>query len=539
VSIIDGREWPAGQAVETDICIVGAGAAGITLATELGRTGRDVVLLESGGLSLDALTQSLYDLESTGYAQRAGYMSRVRYFGGSCNLWAGRSMTLDPSDFEPRSWVPHSGWPLRYDDVARHYPRAARILGLPALDRIDSSYLEQRFSPDERVLFAGDGLVPTISRWATRPKRFGAAYRSELRSSRATRVLLHSSAVAIELDETGRRVRSLKVGMLTGRRLDVRARTYVLACGGIENARLLLASRDLQPAGVGNDHGLVGRFFMDHPRTVFGKAHIAAGKQLAMLRGRPVADGKFQVGMGLSPEAQRQDGLLNHYATFEALSSGYATNSYQAAVQAMKVLLRKGHAGSRFDLERMRLRDLPEMIYLLSPKELMPHALYRAYVAARDRLPRPAAPSSFVVVYFCEQPPDPDSRVRLSREVDALGINRVELHWRIGTEVVESILRLQERLARRLETSGVGRLEVSSGDVAFADASHHMGTTRMSLEPKNGVVDPNGKVHGIANLYVAGSSVFPCAGYANPTLTIVALALRLADLLTNESSYVQ
>ena len=120
MSIIDGREWPAGQAVETDICIVGAGAAGITLATELGRTGRDVVLLESGGLSLDALTQSLYDLESTGYAQRAGYMSRVRYFGGSCNLWAGRSMTLDPSDFEPRSWVPHSGWPLRYDDVARH-----------------------------------------------------------------------------------------------------------------------------------------------------------------------------------------------------------------------------------------------------------------------------------------------------------------------------------------------------------------------------------------------------------------------------------
>ncbi len=243
--------------------------------------------------------------------------------------------------------------------------------------------------------------------------------------------------------------------------------------------------------------------------------------------------------MGLSPETQRQDGLLNHYATFEALSSGYATNSYQAAVQAMKVLLRKGHAGSRFDLERMRLRDLPEMIYLLSPKELMPHALYRAYVAARDLLPRPAAPSSFVVVYFCEQPPDPESRVRLSRDVDALGANRAQLHWRIGAEVVESILRLQERLARRLETSGVGRLEVSSGDVAFADASHHMGTTRMSLEPKNGVVDPNGKVHGIANLYVAGSSVFPCAGYANPTLTIVALALRLADLLTNESSYVQ
>jgi choline dehydrogenase-like flavoprotein len=535
VSIIDAREWPAGQALEADLCIVGAGAAGITLAAKLGRAGREVLLVESGGLALDARTQSLYDLESTGYPQRAGYMSRVRYFGGSCNLWAGRSMALDPSDFEARAWVPNSGWPLPYEEVARHYPHAARILGLPALDRISEQYLERRLSPDERALFDGDGLVPTISRWAVRPKRFGAAGRVELQRSRNIRVLLHASAVAIGVDEPGRQVTSLELATLTGRKFEVRAGDYVLACGGIENARLLLASPERQAAGIGNGHDLVGRFFMDHPRAVFGKVHVARGRAFPMLRGRPVSDGKFQVGIGLAPEAQRQDGLLNHYATFESQSSGYAEASYQAAVQAAQVLLRKGHAGSRFDLRRARLRELPEMIYLLSPKEIMPHALYRAYVAARDRLPRREAPGTYVVVYFCEQPPDPESRITLSNEVDALGVRRARLHWRIGPEVSASVLRLQQRLARRLEACGIGRLEASSGDIGFTDASHHMGTTRMSLEPRRGVVDTECKVHGVTNLYVAGSSVFPSAGYANPTLTIVALALRLATYLETRS----
>jgi choline dehydrogenase-like flavoprotein len=522
VSFIDAREMREPATIDTDICIVGAGAAGITLATQLLPTGRDICLIESGGFAPDAATQSLYDLESTGYSQRENYMSRARYFGGSCNLWAGRSMQLNPLDFEQRDWVPHSGWPIAYEDVAVHYPAAARILGLPDPE------LRERLSHHEQKIFQSGILAPTKSVWACKPMRFGATSKAGLRAARNLRVLLNVSATRLNSSADGGAIESIDAGVIDGPPRLVRARLFVLACGGLENARLLLASRDRQPQGVGNQYDLVGRYFMDHPRAVFGRIHVPAGRALPLLRGRPLRDGKLQLGIGLSPDTQRRERLLNHYVTFEEMSSGYAEASYQSVVQAMKVVLRRGHAGSRWDLARARLAELPEMIYLLSPKELMPHALYRAYVAIRDRLPRPARPKTYVGVYFCEQPPEASSRVTLGHDTDRLGMRRLSLHWHLGDALLRSVFRLQELLRDELESTGLGTLEAASTEPHFTDASHHIGTTRMSVDAHHGVVNTDCRLHSVRNLYIAGSSVFPCAGHANPTLTIVALALRLA-----------
>ena len=530
MSLIDAREPGLPAILDTDICIVGAGAAGITLAATLMDSNRDICLLESGGPVPDAETQALYDLENTGYAPRPDYMARARYWGGSCNLWAGRSMRLLPLDFEPREWVRHSGWPLSYREVENFYPAAERILGLP-----DSAQLlgqvEAGGKSDERLLFRNGALAPTLSLWARKPRRFGPDYRSRLAKARNVRAIMNLSATRLRLDDSGSAVAGIEACTLDGARHEIRARTYVLACGGIENARLLLVSRDRQPDGVGNQSGLVGRFFMDHPRAVFGRMHVPEGRRLALLRGRPVRDGKFQLGIGLSPETQRRERMLNHYVTFEELTSGYAEASYQSVVQTMKVVLRRGHAGSRLDLLRRRAAELPEMIYLLSPKELMPHAAYRAYVAMRDALPRRNGPKTFVVVYFCEQPPMPTSRVELSNRTDRFGLPLLKLHWDLDDAFIASVLRMQELLAGEVERSGLGRIEPGAGVPAFTDASHHMGTTRMSASPHDGVVDTDCRVHGVRNLHLAGSSVFPCAGHANPTLTIVALALRLADAI--------
>jgi choline dehydrogenase-like flavoprotein len=261
---------------------------------------------------------------------------------------------------------------------------------------------------------------------------------------------------------------------------------------------------------------------------VYGKVHVRESCRLPLLRGRPLAAGKLQVGLGLSHQVQQAEGLLNHYLTLEAQSSGYTEAKYQSFVQTMKVVLRKGYAGSRWGFAKASVEQLPNMIYLLSPKELMPHPLYRAYVAARDAIPGRAVPRSFVAVYFCEQPPDPLSRVTLSEEKDRLGMNRLKLHWHIGSTVTESVQRMQGLLARELERTGVGRLERGEGEPRYTDASHHMGTTRMSSSRADGVVNTDCRAHETGNLYLAGSSVFPAAGHANPTLTIVALALRLS-----------
>lgn len=531
MSIVDARTASDLTSLTTDICIVGTGAAGITLANDLARSRRDVCLIESGGFAPDAQIQSLYDLESTGYPVRPDYMSRVRYFGGSCNLWAGRSMPLNELDFQVRAWVSESGWPLAYDQIARWYPQAARILKLPALEGISSGSFLSRLTADERRLFEDGSFVPTFSLWARSAMRFGAAHRSELRRSRNIMLVIHASVIRVNLNDDGTAVDSLSVATLSGRRFTVKARVFVLACGGLENARLLLASRERHAEGIANTHGVVGRYFMDHPRAVHGKVHVHASKKLALLRGRPLADGKLQIGIGLSAETQRREGLLNHYVTLESQTSGYTEARYQSLVQTMKVVLRRGHAGSRWDFARARLSDVPNLIYLLSPKELMPHLLYRTYVAARDAIPRRPAQQSFVVVYFCEQPPDRDSRVTLSTSVDSLGVNRLRLHWRLDESISRSVFRMQELLQRHVERTGIGVLEPSAKELQFTDASHHMGTTRMSRNAREGVVDTDCKVNGVANLYVAGSSVFPCAGHANPTLTIVALSLRLAEHL--------
>jgi choline dehydrogenase-like flavoprotein len=303
----------------------------------------------------------------------------------------------------------------------------------------------------------------------------------------------------------------------------------------LENARLLLVSRDRQDAGIGNGSDLVGRHFMDHPRTVFGKVRLRPGSRLPLIGGLPIRQGHVQLGIGASAAVQRRERLLNHHVTLEPEYSPYTQDAYKTSVEMMKILLRRGHAGQRWQLADAWRGGLDETIHLLTPKEIMPHFLYMWARRTRALLPQGAGEKTLVVVYFCEQPPRLESRVTLSNDRDALGVNRLVLDWRIGDDVVRSVLGLQALLQSELERQGIGQLISGEGEPRFTDASHHMGTTRMSDDPKRGVVDRHGRVHDLANLYVAGSSVFPSAGHANPTFTIVALALRLAQHLRSRT----
>ncbi len=529
--LIDARTLDAGARLTAEICVVGAGAAGITLAEALGRSGRQVLLVESGGHAPDEAVQSLYDLDCVGYPLRPNYMSRARYLGGSCNLWAGRCMRLWPSDFAGRPWVPDSAWPIGPAEIDRYLPEAARLLGLPPLSQHERSSHEHRLTAAERQLLAEPALLPTFSIWAPQPQRFKTAL-CRLAAWPNVVVVHDASVTSLHLDHAARRVERLTARTLDGRLLELVARQVVLACGGLETPRLLLASQDRQPAGIGNGYDLVGRYFMDHPRAAHGRVHLDAGQPLRLMRGWPLARGKVQLGLAASPELQAEAGLLNHYLTFEATHSDYVVRRYQETIEIGKVLLRRGHAGSRLDFGKvLSAPALKDFIYLLSPKEILPHWLWRALTVTRHALPQRHREQTYVVVYFCEQPPEPQSRVYLGTETDRLGLPKLVLDWRIPTRVDDSVQKLEALLAQSLERLGLGRLEPGQGRPAYTDASHQMGTTRMSLSPRRGVVDPDCRVHGLDNLYVAGSAVFPSAGHANPTLTIVALALRLAEHL--------
>jgi choline dehydrogenase-like flavoprotein len=535
---INANDLEPNTSIRADICIVGAGAAGITLATMLDGYSLTVCLIESGDHSADETTQALYDLEITGYPVRENFMSRARYFGGTSNIWAGRSMKLTELDVRQREWIPESGWPITYAELERYYSSAEHMLCLPSFKRVETTILQHKISSAEKTLLDNDDLTPTVSVWAKSPMRFGAAYKSQLRHSLNISVFLNANATQILLNPAGTRVDGIRVATLGGKAFHVTARRFVLSCGGMENARLLLVSRDVQKKGVGNQYDVVGRYFMDHPRAVFGRVKLHRPFRLPALLGVPIRDGIAQLGIRLSDEVQKREALLNHYLTFERRWSDQSATAYQSFIHTMKILLRKGYSGNRFGLFGAKLTKIPELIYLLAPRELMPHTLYRFLKGITENVRKGV--TELIVVNYCEQAPNPTSRVYLSHERDHLQMNRLILDWKVGDPETRSLLRLQELVNSSLKQNGIGYVYDNSEVVSklqYTDASHHIGTTRMSDNPRTGVVDRNCRVHGVTNLFVAGSSVFPTSGYANPTFTIVALAIRLAEHLrsTEES----
>lgn len=473
--------------LDADVCIVGAGAAGITIARELAGSEIRVLVLESGGLAYDRATQELARGEVAAHAYPPLESSRLRIFGGTTAHWNGWCRPLDPVDFERRAAVPHSGWPIRPRELGPYYERAQRLCQLGPYEYGGEHWAQVAGA---RVLPLGHEAFETSVFQFSPPTRFGEVYRADLAASRNVRVLLHSNAATIVMTE-GRRVERLRIATLSGRRFEVRARRYVLASGGIENARLMLASRVAVDTPV-------GRFFAEHPHSPVGLAvlptDVAAFYSAAVTAGAS----RVRAALATSPALGRAHGLLRASMTFEPIASDPYIDHDDERERRLAAFGRDlaSVAGS---LERRRF------------------AVYALYMRA-------------------EQAPNPASRVTLARERDALGMPRARLEWRLSDLDRRSAQRMVAFLARTVGRLGIGRIysRPASEDGFWERVGggyHHMGTTRMGTDRRTSVVDRDCRVHGVANLYVSGSSTFASSGYANPTLTIVALALRLADVL--------
>ncbi len=511
--LIDTRELSPDSLIEADLIIVGGGIAGIAMAREFEQSGIDVCLLESGGEDPEPEVQDLY----AGKARMHGagndsldiddYLtsSRFRFLGGSGNAWGGKCVPLDPADFTRRDWVPDSGWPLTRQELQPFYDRACDLFDICRFP-LDSSvhWTDERPAAD-----FGDASLQSLPRCftrctgATRDNTFGA-FKAGATDSARTRVYLHANVRNIQLHKDGSTVESLEVATLDGRRFKARARCYVLATGGIENARLLLASNDTAPDGVGNDRGLVGRYFQGH--VTLGKFHGAAGRNSSIFLtqlDQPFdlyTDGDrstVQAVLGPKWEAQKQHHLRN--CTLTPFNAWYEAHAPSKTIMEMSLLLDGKH----------------------------------------EQLAQGAVDNRHFAFYFMvEQAPNDQSRVTLADSRDLLGMPRVKLDWDFSEQDFDELDRAVAFFRRELGRTARGRLEWPVLRQELIDtmsrSRHHNGTTRMNESPARGVVDPNCRLHNVSNLYVAGSSVFPTGGIANPTLTLVALAMRLSDHLKLE-----
>jgi choline dehydrogenase-like flavoprotein len=529
--IDDLRDFENGKTLSVDICIVGAGAAGITLAKELLGSGLRVCLVESGGLSEEDETQSIYQGESVGHPVIMDE-GRYRVFGGSVTRWGGRCATFDPIDFEHRDWINKSGWPFDFETMRPYYRRAQLLANFPEPWKSDDDDVSKSLGIN-LPRFESEGLRPFVWRYSPEGYRqhfsWSRAYGHELKAGANTFVMLHANLTGFESNADGSNIEAITVRSLNDVSMTIKARAFALCCGGIENARLLLNAPEIVKRKV-NEFDNLGRYFAQHPRGCIAtlKAGPETAKRLQNLfttfyRRRGV---QYEIGFALSDSAQRKHRLVNASAAIY----------YHARPES------PWKAGARLR-SALETRTPYKGMVKDGLNAIGGATSVAANLGRRLVLGQPAilADPLITILIDLEQEPNPDSRVTLSAQRDGLGMMRAKVDWKISEIERRTSRFFNGYIAEELKRLGFGETDASpwlTGNSPIRDDElygtyHHIGTTRMSKDPRDGVVNENCRAHGIQNLYFAGCSVFPTGGHANPTFTIAALAIRLADHLRN------
>jgi choline dehydrogenase-like flavoprotein len=461
----------------------------------------------------------------------------------------------DPIDFDRRPYIPHSDWPISYDEIAGYFTRASRWFFTG-----DATFNTGQIPCIQRKtlvpgLLDGDVLSSTLERWSL-PTNFGRHYGHELASTSGLRIASGLTCVEVMTDPEAKVVTGLRCRRLDGSEVRVEARHYVLACGGLETTRLLLASRSVVPRGLGNHSDMLGRFYMGH---ISGKIATIAfetpAHETAYSYQRDEERVYVRHRLSFSREALNRERLPNIVGWL--VNPDIRNPDHGSGVLSFAYLaLSSPFFGKRFIAEGIRqaaigqgrrivwphlrnmLRDLPATLVFI------PTFGYRRFLVRRK------SPGFFVrsasnrypLHYHAEQVPNPQSRVMLGNTQDALGMPRLAIDLRYTDQDVDGVVRAHALWDAHLRRHRCGRLDYAAGDLREKiwaqanDGYHQIGTTRMSRRPEDGVVDENLRVHHISNLHVASGSTFVTSGQANTTFMIVAFALRLADHLKRLTS---
>jgi choline dehydrogenase-like flavoprotein len=500
--------------IEGDICIVGAGVAGIAMALEWINTPYKVILLEGGGFSVESKMQELYRGKSIGQRYYPLHSSRLHYFGGTSGHWTGFCSPFDPIDFKKRDWVPHSGWPIQYSELHPYYERARKAVEIESAN-FDFEYWKARV-PDLVPMPLDESVIWNKMWQFSPPTRFGTRYKDAIVNAKNIFLYTHANVVNIETNEPVSNVKQVRIKNFSGKEHVVKAKCFVMACCSIQNARMLLASNQQAAGGLGNDHDLVGRFFMDHLEVTSSELLMPVARQMKLYHPWVYSETKVRAELAVSEQKQAQLKILN--GTSGLIPKEIARNQPANIDSFSDDAVATVQMWDEIDKQRQETKSKEKENFLFRELELFTRM---------------------------EQSPNPNSRIQLDAERDELGVPRATLDWQLTALDKRSIRKLQQLIGEEVGRSELGRIRLmdwlqdennSEWPATLGGGWHHMGTTRMADNPKEGVVDANCKVFGIANLYMAGSSCYTTSGAANPTLTLVALTLRLSEYLKRSAA---
>jgi len=530
-----------------DVCIVGGGAAGLTLAHSLIGTGLSVLLLEAGGLKQTKAAQEPYEGELVDPKSHPWlHHFRVRAIGGASRIWGGRCIPYDPIDFETRPWIPGPGWPIGLSELAPYYEAAQIAAEAGPFDYDPASALPGRpaaFAPG----LDGEVIVTRLERFS-RPTDFWKRYGEALSRDPEVHVLMTAPLSGVRLTADGRTVDHLEVRRPDGQPFKLKARRYVLAAGGLETVRLLLASDDVKSCGVGGDNDQLGRNYMSHLAPASGEISFTDPASVSFDYELDAEGIYVRRRLTLTAEAQRQAECLN--IVFRTHLPDPADPAHGDPILSAMFLVKDlvlYEYSRKFRERRTTLGDRIGHLGNILGGSAKLAAFSKKWVQKRilaDRkLPSVVLGSpkgAYALEFHAEQAPNPDSRLTLSDQRDRLGMRRLRADWRTCDLDYRSLQTAYALLAEELTRTGTGTLRydpdalVSKAREEGAYGGHHLGAARMSADPRQGVVDTNCRVHGVNNLFLASGAVLPTSSQANPTLTILALTLRIAAQLRRE-----
>jgi choline dehydrogenase-like flavoprotein len=540
----------ASMPLVAEIAIVGAGPAGIVLALELARSGHDVLLIESGGDAPRAEAQQLGDLRTDDPYHVSMSLATSRQFGGASNLWGGRCVPFDPLDFKPRAIANRASWPVDYAEITPYFQRACDwfLCGQASFSVTDIPKLARRSIvpgfPD------GEVSASSLERWSL-PTNFARVYRAALAGASGVRLIKNLTCTEIVTDASGR-VAHLQASSLEGTEIEIRATRYVLACGGLETTRLLLASKRRDRDGLGNRAGHLGRYYMAHVECRIAQVHFSTAPEETIYDHERDSDGVYvRRRLTFSEECLDEHELPN--IAMWLVNPEMSDPSHGSGVLSFAYLMLASPFGRRFVAEGIRQahakpvdvaqirRHLLNVLRGFGPTIRFAFSFgYRRYLKRGRKVPGffvKSAVNTYPILYHAEHLPHRDSFVELTPENDATGLPRLRTNLHFDMRDITSVVRAHERLDAYLRKHGLGHVEFIYDDPEAAvreqlfGGYHQAGTTRMSELESDGVVDRNLAVHSCENLFVASSSTFVTSGQANSTFTLIVFALRLADHL--------
>jgi choline dehydrogenase-like flavoprotein len=506
-----------------DVCVIGAGAAGFACAKSLLAAGIKVLILEGGLERFDAAAADIHKSEVRGFPHTGIHEARERIVGGTTTKWGGQGLPFMAEDFAVRKHVELSGWPISLEELMPYYKKAESVLGTDVTVPYD--YQPWRHSGITVPPLKGSGLEFFVTKWCRVPN-FALQHGPAVRDSAEIKLLYNASVVELLPNTQKTAVDAVKIRSLGGREGLVKARFFIAAGGAIESVRLFLNSVQFGPYGPGNAGKKAGHYFQDHVAAVVGQIIPASRSHFQNLFDPFYRRGfKYFPRLRLDPAMADKQGIL--HASAQVVFSAEGDDPLLKAKQVL-ASIRKKEA-----IDKYR-----ELTKLANPCNLwrITLALLRWKIGRRGSSPKRGP---IWLEIHSEQEPSFESMIKLNDQQDAMGMRRVSLQWHISSMTVRTIQETARLVSSEFKAAGIAEVKLEpwvDGPAAnatkwMADVFHQAGGLRMSDSDQEGVVDRDCKVFGVSNLYVASSAVFPTSSFSNPTMTTIALSIRICDTI--------